>query len=185
MFERFTKDARDTVEKSVLQAERAGADSVTEEHLLLAILDQRDTRTARACAALGVTDRHASIRDALADARRRAGLSRADAEALAGLGIDVAEIVARVEETHGAGALGPQRAPRRWWSSRRPFGPAARETLVASLRIAAGRGDREIGSEHLLLALTARPGVVSEVLAEHGATHAAVRRAVYGEERAA
>lgn len=51
---------------------------------------------------------------------------------------------------------------------------------MKSLRIAAGRGDRHIGGEHLLLALTARPGVVADVLAEHGATYEAVERVVFG-----
>lgn len=40
MFERFTKDARDVVTGSSEHAQRAGADAVTEEHLLLALLDQ-------------------------------------------------------------------------------------------------------------------------------------------------
>ncbi|CAM5726826.1 hypothetical protein SBADM41S_09146 [Streptomyces badius] len=42
--------------------------------------------------------------------------------------------------------------------------------LENSLRVALGRGDRFIGEEHLLLALTAKPGSVADVLAEHGAT---------------
>lgn len=180
MFERFTKDARDVVTGSVEQSERAGADSVTDEHLLLAMLDQEGTRTAFAFRALGIMDRRGSVEDALADARRRGGLSKADTDALAGLGIDVAEIVSKIEETHGAGALQAGGVSKTRWSRRRPFGAEAKGTLVQSLRIAAGRGDREIGGEHLLLALTARRGVVAEVLADHGATYEAVERVMYG-----
>ena len=180
MFERFTKDARDVVTGSVEHSERAGADSTTEEHLLLAMLDQEGTRTAFAFASLGITDRRGSVENALADARRRGGLSKADEEALAGLGIDVAEIVSKVEQTHGAGALQAGRKSKRRWSGHRAFSPSAKDTLVKSLRIAAGRGDRHIGGEHLLLALTARPGVVAEVLAEHGATYEAVERVMFG-----
>ncbi|MGW6459810.1 Clp protease N-terminal domain-containing protein [Streptomyces sp. NPDC055078] len=180
MFERFTQDARDVVTNSVTQSERAGADSITEEHLLLAILEQQGTRTAFALTALGIFDRRESVEEALADARRRAGLSKSEAEALAGLGIDVGEIVSRVEETHGQGALQVGKRSRKWWSGHRSFTRPAKDTLEKSLRIALGRGDRHIGGEHLLLALTARPGVVSEVLADHGVTYEAVERVMYG-----
>ncbi|MFI1395040.1 Clp protease N-terminal domain-containing protein [Streptomyces sp. NPDC020681] len=180
MFERFTKDARDVVTGSVEHSERAGADAVTEEHLLLAMLDQQGTRAAFAFTALGIRDRRESVERALADARRRGGLSKADEDALAGLGIDVGEIVSRVEETHGRGALQSGPKAKRWWAGHRSFTPSAKDTLVQSLRIAVGRGDREIGGEHFLLALTARPGVVADVLAEHGATYESVERVMYG-----
>ena len=52
------------------------------------------------------------MREALADARRRAGLSQAEADALAGLGIDVSDIVSRVEEVHGVGAMSGDRQDR-------------------------------------------------------------------------
>ncbi|WP_267246046.1 Clp protease N-terminal domain-containing protein [Streptomyces sp. PR69] len=181
MFERFSKDARDVVTCSVALAERTGADSVTEEHLLLAMLDQEGTRAAFAFAALGVADRRASVEAALAAARRRGGLSRADADALAGLGIDVTEVVSKVEAVHGEGALRSGGRPRRRWTSgRRGFTPAAKDALEKSLRIAVARGDRHIGGEHLLLALTAMPGVVAEVLADHGATYESAQRAMFG-----
>jgi ATP-dependent Clp protease ATP-binding subunit ClpA len=180
MFERFTKEARAAVTSSVEVSTRAGADSVTEEHLLLAMLEQEGTRAAFAFAALGVTDRRASVEAALADARRRGGLSRADTDALAGFGIDVTEIVSKVEEAHGRGALQMGRKSRRWWAGHRSFTPSAKDVLVQSLRVALGRGDRHIGGEHLLLALTARPGVVADVLAEHGVTYGAVERVMFG-----
>lgn len=107
MFERFTKDAREVVTGSVEHSERACADSTTEEHLLLATLDQEGTRTSFAFASLGITDRRGSVENALADARRRGGLSKADEEALAGLGIDVAEIVSKGRaDARGGGAAG-------------------------------------------------------------------------------
>lgn len=49
------------------------------------------------------------MRRAPADARRRAGLSRAQTDALAGPGIDVLDVVARVEEAHGVGAMSGDR----------------------------------------------------------------------------
>ncbi|MFD4027341.1 Clp protease N-terminal domain-containing protein [Streptomyces sp. NPDC058576] len=183
MFERFTRGARATVKGAVAHAERAGADAVTEEHLLLALLEQDGGRAAFAVAALGLQDRRASLDAAFAEARRRGGLTRADTDALAGIGIDIGAIVSRVEGAHGEGALDRGRGNRRWWwSGHRPFTSGAKTVLENSLRVALGRGDRSIGEEHLLLALTAKPGVVADVLAEHGATYAAVQRALYGRD---
>lgn len=180
MFERFTRGARAAAKGAVAQAERAGADSVTEEHLLLALLEQEGGRTSFAVTALGLHDRRASLDAAFAEARRRGGLTRADTDALADIGIDIGAIVSRVEGAHGEGALAAGRTGRRWWSGHRPFTPGAKTVLENSLRVALGRGDRFIGEEHLLLALTAKPGVVADVLAEHGATYATVQRALYG-----
>ncbi|MCB5165048.1 peptidase [Streptomyces bambusae] len=174
MFERFTKSARAVVKGAVEHAERGRAAAVTEEHLLLALLDRQDGRGAAALRELCPPDRRASLVAALAGARRQAGLSRADAEALAGLGIDLGAIVARVEEAHGAGALAGVRRSR----GRRPFSREAKAVLEKSLRMALARKDREIGDEHLLLALTTTAGPVSETLADHGVTYTAVDSAV-------
>ncbi|MGW5769094.1 Clp protease N-terminal domain-containing protein [Streptomyces longwoodensis] len=182
MFERFTKDARDVVRGAAEHAERAGAPAVDAEHLLLALLDRGPSRASFALAALGVADRGDSVRDALDEARRRVGLSRADADALAGLGIDVSEIVARVEEVHGAGAMSGGRTGRGRSPGRRPFGRGAKDVIEKSLRMALARKDRHVGDEHLLLALTVRTDVVAEVLADHGVTHASLTR-VLGEGR--
>ncbi|MEU3975531.1 Clp protease N-terminal domain-containing protein [Streptomyces bacillaris] len=182
MFERFTRGARATVKGAVAQAERAGAASVTEEHLLLALLEQDGSRASFALAFLGLPRRRASLEASFTEARRRGGLTRADTEALAEIGIDIGAVVSRVEGAHGEGALAVGRTGRRWWSGHRPFTPGARTILEKSLCIALGRGDRSIGEEHLLLALTATPGTTADVLAEHGAAYATVHRALYGPE---
>lgn len=52
--------------------------------------------------------------------------------------------------------------------------------LTQSLRVALARHDRHIGDEHLLMVLTARPGVPAEVLADHGVTYEALTRVLYG-----
>ncbi|MFD7447235.1 Clp protease N-terminal domain-containing protein [Streptomyces sp. NPDC059909] len=181
MFERFTQGARAVVTGAVVHAERTGAASVTTEHMLLALLDQEGTKASFAFRSLGVADRRASVESSLVDARRRAGLSKADTEALAGLGIDVAEIVARVEETHGAGALAGDRkgGGKGGRPGHRPYSREAKDALVKSLRIALGRRERAIGDEHILLALAAGPGIVAEVLADHGATYATLERAMF------
>ncbi|MEV4681772.1 Clp protease N-terminal domain-containing protein [Streptomyces kurssanovii] len=180
MFERFTKDARAVVIGATACAERADSSTVTEEHLLLSLLDLGGSRTDFAFTALGVMDRRADLEASLADVRRRGGMTKADEEALAGLGIDVGAIVARVEETHGAGALAGDRKDRRWWSGHRAFTREAKSALEKSLRIALGRRDRTIGAEHILLALASGRGVVAEVLAEHGVTYGALERAMFG-----
>ncbi|WP_206504090.1 Clp protease N-terminal domain-containing protein [Streptomyces chrestomyceticus] len=186
MFERFTASARDVVRGARAYAVRPGPGTVGEGELLLALLDGRGSPGAEALAALGVRERRASVERSLEQARRRGGLTSADAEALAGLGIDVAEIVTRVERAHGAGALGSASAPkeRRGRSLRGPFRPEAKAVLERSLRVALGRGDKHIGDEHLLLAMVSGPGLAASVLAEHGVEHADVVR-VLGERAAA
>jgi len=181
MFERFTKDAREVVKGAVARAEDERARTVDAGHLLLALLDRETSRGSFALAALGVTARRDSMTRALAEARRRAGLSQAETEALAGLGIDVAQIVARVEEVHGTGAMSGSPKDKAWWGGGRPsFGRDAKTVLEKSLRIALARRDRSIGDQHLLLALTTLPGVPAEVLADHGVTYESVTRVLDG-----
>lgn len=179
MFERFTKGARAVVTGAVARAERTASPEITEEHMLLALLDSEGTRAAFAFTSLGILDRRDSVEAGLADARRRGGMSHADTAALAGIGIDVARIVSKVEDAHGEGAMGAGGKPPKRGRTR--FTPAAKKTLEQSLRVAVGRGDRQITDGHILLALTARPGVVSDVLADHGGTYGAVERALFGE----
>lgn len=186
MFERFTKDARDVVKGAVEYVEDSGAGTVSAEHLLLALLDREASRASFVLAALGAEEHTASMRRALEDARRRAGLSRAETDALAGLGIDVSEIVARVEATHGAGALsGGDRRDRSRWARRRSFDKSAKDVLEGALRTAVARKDLYIGDEHILLALTTRSGVPAEILADHGVTRASVTRVLDGNGGAA
>ncbi|WP_405978639.1 Clp protease N-terminal domain-containing protein [Streptomyces sp. NBC_00158] len=184
MFERFTRDARNAVAGAVAQARTAGAGSVTEEHLLLSLLDGGALDPLRVDGTAVAADLEA--------ARRRGGMSKADEEALAGLGIDLSEIVSRIEETHGTGALAAPAPRRRGLGTslrealgrpspdRRhfPFTQGAKKTLEQSLRIALGRKDRHIGTLHLLLALVSRPGPASEALADHGVTYATVETAL-------
>ncbi|GGR67834.1 peptidase [Streptomyces aureoverticillatus] len=184
MFERFTRGARDVVTGAVEQSERAGADAIDDGHLLLALLDREGTRASFAFAALGADRRREDITRALAEAQRRGGLTQAETEALAGLGIDLEEIVSRVEQTHGAGALAGVGARRERkgiaaWIGHRSFTRDAKDTLERALRIATARRDRSIGDEHILLALTTRPGVTAEVLADHGVTRMTVERVLY------
>ncbi|MFE6776793.1 Clp protease N-terminal domain-containing protein [Streptomyces sp. NPDC057702] len=180
MLEKFTQSARDVVEGAVRHAERAEATTITEEHLLLALLDLLDpgrTPGARALIALGVDQRRTELTAALQEARRVGGLSRADIAALAQLGVDVSAIVARVEDAHGPDALAADRGPRWWWPrGHRPFSREAKSSLERALRVAQGRGERQIGDQHLLLGLAAGAGVVGDVMAEYGASRAELER---------
>ncbi|MFD9635857.1 Clp protease N-terminal domain-containing protein [Streptomyces violascens] len=180
MFERFTTDARGVVIGAVEHASRAGSPVVTEEHLLLALLDREGSKAAFALTSLGVADRRAEVVEALAAARRRGGMSKADEDALAGLGISVEEIVARVEETHGPGALAGVERGKAWPSGRPSFTKGSKKVLEKSLRMALARKQKHIGDEHLLLALAAMPGMVGEVLAEFGGTYGGVERVLFG-----
>ncbi|GAA4068819.1 Clp protease N-terminal domain-containing protein [Streptomyces hundungensis] len=176
MFERFTADARGVVAGAVEHASRAGSPVVTEEHLLLALLDREGTRASFALASLGVTDRRAELAEALAAGRRRGGMSRAEEDALAGLGISVQEIVARVEEAHGPGALSGETRGKVWPSGRPSFTKGAKKVLEKALGLAVARRQKHIGDEHLLLALAVLPGLAGEALAECGGTYASLTR---------
>lgn len=181
MFERFTKDARSVVKGAYAYVEGGGGGQVVEpEHLLLALLDREGSRGSFALAALGLAEQRESVRQALGEARRRAGLSQAETDALAGLGIDVEEIIARVEEVHGVGAMAGDRKDKGWWSGRTSFGRGAKDILERSLRVALAQRDRHIGDEHILLAMTVCPGVPAEVLADHGVTYESLVRVLYG-----
>jgi hypothetical protein len=192
MFERFTKHAREVVQGAVEYGEREGSRSVDAGHLLLALLDREGSRGSFALAALGLDARKDSVRSALEEGRRRGGFTRADADALAGLGIDVSEIVHRIEESHGVGAMSGDRGDRGRWSGRRTFSRDAKDVLERALRTAVARrhlpharirsrgGTPIIGDEHFLVALTICPGLPAEVLADHGVTYESVSRVLYG-----
>jgi hypothetical protein len=107
-------------------------------------------------------------------ARRRGGLSAIDAEALAGLGVDLDVVVNRVEGELGQGVLDNGRhSPRRGWTGP-PTSTQAKLILRAAQRQAIARGDRGLTAVHLLLGLLAHPGLVADTLGRHGITVATV-----------
>ncbi|WP_405699518.1 Clp protease N-terminal domain-containing protein [Streptomyces sp. NBC_01383] len=61
------------------------------------------------------------------------------------------------------------------------FTKGARATVTGAVAHAERADAGAVGEEHVLLALTANPGVVADVLAEHGATYETVSRAMYGD----
>ncbi|WP_216210809.1 Clp protease N-terminal domain-containing protein [Amycolatopsis aidingensis] len=177
MFERFTRDARQVVIDAQAEAVEQEALEIDTTHLLLGLLGPMEGLLAD----LGV--RPERLRAEVLKVRRRGGITDTDAAALGELGIDVEQIVDRVERVHGENALAgrvvePKR--RRWFGQRphRPFATEAKHALEQSLREALDLRDRHIGPEHLLLALAARPGPVADVLAACGADHVTLRRAL-------
>lgn len=166
MFERFTPELREVVVGAQRVASDETSANVDPLHLLTSLARGTGVLTALGCPA-------DELADDLRRVRRRGGISDADVEALSGFGIDVEHIVERVEQTHGPGALtGGQCSGR----GHRPFTPEAKKVLEKSLREAIDVGSKRIEGEHLLLALTAVPGVAADVLAQRGIDYLAVRR---------
>ncbi|MFT7836225.1 Clp protease N-terminal domain-containing protein [Saccharothrix sp. BKS2] len=169
--ERFTREARQAVHDAVVEAERLDAPEIGPEHLALALLD--------APVLAGFDLARDEVVGAFAAARRKGGLSDADAEALRGLGIDVDQIVASVERTHGEGALAaaPKRR-RRFFGNHLPFTAAAKQTLERSLFEARDLGHNTLRQEHVLLALLSQRGLVAEVLGARGVNYVELRKRV-------
>ncbi len=166
MFERFTRTAREVVIGAVEVAEQSGAPEIGEEHLLASLVRRTDTLPS----ALGLDD--ATIAHILAElhiTRQRGGLSDADAEALASIGIDLDVVIGQIESELGGGAFeAPPRKSRRLKHSRMSSG--AKAALQGSLRQAALRKDDRIRPEHLLLGLLMRRTPVADALGKYGIT---------------
>jgi ATP-dependent Clp protease ATP-binding subunit ClpA len=186
MFQKLTANARTVLRAASERSAQAGSPGIQAEDLLLPLFDRPDFAAGAALVTLGLTARRGSVEQALADAARRGGLSQTDAEALAGFGIDVSAVVEQAERAHGEGALAASDGTKdRWRPEYRAFSEEAKKVLARAVQEAKEQGEKQIGDRHLLLALAAGPGVVADVLAEHGAGHADVRRALARGDRAA
>jgi ATP-dependent Clp protease ATP-binding subunit ClpA len=169
MFHQFTRAARLAVVESIREA-RGRAVEVTDEHLLLALVNQPNTTSAGWLHTAGVTAE--KIDAAFRAAERKAGLSDAEAELLLReLGIDVDEVVAHVERRLGENALAPA-PPRR---PRMPFGLVAKDIVRGAVEQARAMRHKEPRDEHLLLSLAAHDGVAGQLLAAHGLSYLDVR----------
>ncbi|MFC0003892.1 Clp protease N-terminal domain-containing protein [Micromonospora siamensis] len=185
MFERFTDRARTVVRLAVEEARADGAARpVGTEHLLLGILADRDALATRLLADAGADADDLRGRLRRHTARDGSGLAEADAAALREIGIDLAAIVARIEESFGPDALREAPPPpRRRWGRRRPargpFSARAKKSLELSLREALALRHRHIGTEHILLGLLREGGGLgAQVLTEAGVDLADLRRRV-------
>jgi ATP-dependent Clp protease ATP-binding subunit ClpA len=177
MFERFTESARAVVVDAQAEARRLGHDFIGCEHLLIAVAAAPDGDARTALLATGVTPE--SLRSAVGEIV--GPVEGPDAAALASIGIDLDEVRRRVESAFGPGALNRRPGRGCGGAGAMPFTKRSKRALEQSLRAAAARGDRAIGSEHILLGiLEAREGVSTEALARLGVTPERVRRQLGG-----
>ena len=177
MFERFTTEARDVVVGAQAQAAGSGTAS-SEPSTCCSALAASEGQTAALLRARGITPAAWSGRPPAAGRAPR--LQPLDREALAAIGIDLDQVLGRIEAAFGPHALGPIRTQRRrrWRRSRScanraragpPLHPRAKKCLELSLREAIALRDGHIGTEHLALGLTRmNEGMSAQILAALG-----------------
>lgn len=170
MFERFADSAQQAVVLAQEEARTLHAGHVGTEHLLVALAAEPSGPAGRALRGLGLDAPH------LREGTPHQG--DLDREALALLGIDLDEVRRRVEAAFGPGALDRHRRT----GGRIPFTPTCKKTLELALRQALSRGDKFIGTQHVLLGLLQaedEPSVA--LLRAHGRSLDEVRAALLAE----
>jgi ATP-dependent Clp protease ATP-binding subunit ClpA len=174
MFERFTRDAREVVIEAQRDAQEVGAPEITSLHLLAAMLRAPESTASRLLSRLGVPIDEVAVE--AGRVRRRGGISEADAEALGEFGIDVERIIDRIEEVHGPSALaGTGRSAK---GKHIRFADDSKKTLELTLKEVVRMGGKELGSEHILVALTVLRGPAADVLARFDVDAPRLRRAL-------
>jgi ATP-dependent Clp protease ATP-binding subunit ClpA len=172
MFNQFARAARLALLEAARDAQKRAAHVVTDEHLLMALVNQPDTTSAALLRTAGVTP--STVDSAFRTAERKAGLSDAEAATLLReLGIDLDAVVAHVERSLGENVLVSSEPPAR--RNRPPFAPVAKDVLRGALDQVRSMRHRELRDEHLLLALAAHEGVAGQLLAAHGLSYLDVR----------
>jgi ATP-dependent Clp protease ATP-binding subunit ClpA len=161
MLERFAEQARTVVADTMATAQTQGLDEVRAEHLLMSL-----TRVADGSTAVVLTEN--GLDEALV-ARVVGGpgalLDDGDRAALGALGIDVDDVLARIEEGLGPDALAPVST-----TGRRPrFTKEAKKALEMAVRTTTARHARTISVDDLLVGIVRAdsPGV-AKVLAAAG-----------------
>jgi ATP-dependent Clp protease ATP-binding subunit ClpA len=169
MFERFTQEARRVVVEAQEEAIRLGHGHIGTEHLLLALLAQRDSASAAVLTRHGLT--HDSVAEAVA---AYVGRDDLDADALTTLGIDLDAVRTSVEATFGPGALD---APRKDSGGHIPFTPRAKKVVELSLREAIALKSKSIADAHIALGLLREgEGLAAKVIHDRGIDPADLRR---------
>jgi ATP-dependent Clp protease ATP-binding subunit ClpA len=171
MSNRFTREARAVVERAQQESADLGHDHIGTEHLLLGV-----SAGGGLPPSLGLS--HDALRKAVGGSSQQL-----DADALAAIGIDLDAVRRAVEESFGPGALSGRRRRR---GGHIPICPKARKALELALREALALGDRNIGSDHILLGMTRDPDTgAARALAACGTTPDALRAAVLAARREA
>jgi ATP-dependent Clp protease ATP-binding subunit ClpA len=169
MFERFTREAREVVVGAQREARALRHGRIGTEHLLLGLLAQPGTTSAR------VLGRHGITRQVVLDAVHHLVGNDLDAEALTAVGIDLDAVRSTVEATFGPGALDAPRDPREP-AGHIPFTPRAKKVLELSLRETLAMGSRTITDGHILLGLLREgAGLAMKVLHDRGVDVPALR----------
>lgn len=173
MFAKFNKSAKSVVVGALKAAEKARSPQIAEEHMLLGLLDQDDSKAAVVLASHNVPK--AEVSQAYREAAKVAGMSQSDAAALRELGIDLDEVIASVRREHGDDALTVSSPEGRRSGRTRRFSEDVRKIIVNAVREAEQMGDRHLGAEHLLLALLSGGTVAADALAAHGVNYDGVK----------
>jgi ATP-dependent Clp protease ATP-binding subunit ClpA len=150
MLERFEPAARQALVDARNEAGRAGQDKIRCEHVLLGLLAEPGT-AADALAAAGLT--LDGLRARVPRGSHPAPVAL-DADALASLGIDLDAVRRATDAAFGPGALDHVQVPGR---RRLMFAEDAKRTLASAVRQAHQRGQREITSGHMLVAIIDQP----------------------------
>ena len=180
MFERFTRNARAVVVEAQRIAVRVGAPEVRPAHLFESLAATDSVLAMHVLAQLGAPGDE--VRQVLRGltSRYSDGLDAEDAEALKLLGIDLDDVISRIDRDLGDGEGGP--IPK----AHRRFGRESKKVLELSLREALQLGDSFIGTEHVLLGILRQGDKVAlETLEAFDVTVADVRRAVEEADRRA
>ena len=183
MFERFTEPARAVVMRAQQEARQLHQLYVGTEHLLLALLSA-EAGIARTV----LTEAGLTAGQVRAEVERLVGppskfFTDEEASALQDIGIDVDEVLNRIEESFGPEALQPPTPPRRGLgrrgSGRRTkFTTRAKKVLELSLREAIHLHHDHIGTEHILLGLLREgDGLAAKVITDAGLRPDDLRRA--------
>ncbi|RZQ64339.1 Clp protease N-terminal domain-containing protein [Amycolatopsis suaedae] len=181
MFERFTREARMAVVDAQGEAVQGGEPEIDALHLLTALLRRPGPVVERLLADAGT--RPADLLAEIGRVRGRAGVSDQEARALEEMGVDVEQILSRIQELREETAGIDLPRPRRRWfrggdRQHRPFAREAKQSLEQTLREALDLRDDYIGLEHLLLALLHRGGPAADVLTSAGLDYLVLRRAL-------
>lgn len=176
MFERFTKEARAAVVGAQQVARETGSRSIDTRHLLV-VLAENPGPVYRALGEAGAEARAVSSK---ARAELRAG--GLDADALAGLGIDLDAVRRQANAVFGPDALeGAGRTPR----GHIPFTPDAKKALELALRETVRLKRKSIDSPLLLLGILRTDNPGRALLRQAGVDTDALRTVLEDQTRAA
>lgn len=174
MFERFTSASRDVVVRAQQEARALSHPIAGTEHLLLGLLADTEGLGGPVLRQLGLDE--APVRDSIVEIVGSRCGPDLDAQALRSIGIDLAAVRRRVEESFGPGALD---CAGRLRGGRQRFSPRAKKALELALRESIRRKDGVIGTEHVLLGILREGrGVAALILARAGIDRPAVGAAL-------